>query len=252
MKPDPVDGSTIRPLPRSTPSHRGLPVILAALVGAAEIGLTALALAPRLPAQVPAHYDLQGHVDSMASVPAFVEIGVGGVLLLGAGLGILLYALGRSEVLELRHGRAVLGPVTWLLVVLVGLAFPLPFWGTLASAAGVIPLSASVLAALTVAIELGSVGVVLLVVVTGVRAAPPLPSGPSSGFPSAGRYRSGPVYQCAACGERFVRSSLTLLAPRLGVSVVRGGASYYLRCPICGERGWSLRVGWHRATPPAS
>ena len=231
--------SGIRPLrPGSSlpPPRRWIRPLVASAASVAILVLTTAAVAARLPATFPVHFDAAGHPNGWASIGEFLGITLGALAVLGGLTTAVLYFAGRSEVLEYRYGSTVLGPasVLWSARIVAQIA------GTgvalLLSAAGFWPWPGTLLP--YVGLLLG--GPILLVGVGGivhrVRSASPRP-GPHPGRPPGREMR----FRCTACGGEFAAAAWHLLGPRIA-------RAYYLRCSRCGERGWHEWEGWTGAT----
>jgi hypothetical protein len=234
----------VAPLP-PTP---GTPPWAILLIGSA-IGVAALLgayayLAPSLPPTIPSHYNAAGAVDGTTSPRGFV---IGGIAVVGSVTLVgffLLYLSWRNDFLRDGFGRTVLVPVAVLLAILTGACVPATFIAGLVNGLGRWPGGTPAYLVFGLAISLVPAIALVPLVVIGVLSRPAVRRGPhAAGGPVAGEPQ-GPIFQCSACGQRFYRSSWVLLTPRIGVGLVRGGAAYYLRCPVCGERGWHVRVGW--------
>jgi hypothetical protein len=248
--------TTVQPLRRDAAPRRWVKVGLAGGLGDLAVVIIYFAIQSRLPGSIPSHYAANGTVDSMLSP----EVLVGSLLVLNGFVTLVLMGLvrgiERSEVLEFRYGPWLLGPMTGRLAVLAALMIPVPSVLLLLGPAGLLPTWAPPIAVSTLAIALAPLLIFLLLLIRSfAQRSRPTDDRPASPRVTGRTAENGPVFLCSACGQRFVRSTWILLAPRVGFSVVEGGASYYLRCPICGERGWDPRVGWDHGvspTPPGS
>ncbi|HEV2316184.1 MAG TPA: hypothetical protein VGV89_01230 [Thermoplasmata archaeon] len=242
----PAPPPIVQPLRTGRRSLRWLAPIVGALLGDLALYATYVHLGPELPATVPSHYGLGGTPNAWMAVAGFVEIAI--ILSVSVALffAVLLYLLGRSDALDDRFGRSVLGPVSLGLTALVAVSLPALFGFLLVQDSGEWPSGWPSPAVWTPLLLLVPIVLPVPIAIRRVRQLPPPPGGErlaSEGSPPSG---TGPVFLCSACGRQFVRSAWTLLAPRIGISAVRGGASYFLRCPWCGETGWNTRVGWNR------
>lgn len=235
---------SITPLTPMRPSYRWLAVLLAGLAGLVEILAVYYAVASQLPAEVPTHYNAQGVADAFGPPGAFVLAGVVGQIVVTGTIAALFAALGSDVPLERRHARSALDPAAAFSAVILAGVFPLAWWGELLELAGAWPLGSVHGWQVGLLLALGSAAAAGYFAIRFARSAPapePIPFGDLVRVRSA---RRGPIFECTACGRRHLRSAWWMLAPRVGVSAVAGGASYYLRCPVCGERGWFPRVGW--------
>jgi hypothetical protein len=221
--------------------------LVAGAIGVAASVVAYGALASRLPPTIPSQYDVNGAVTG--TMPPFDLLLVGiGTNLLVAGLFVgLLYGLGRSEVLRHRFGPGLLRPLAVFGVVLTAVSLPATFLLVLASGAGAVPgwFPPQKLILPIVAFP-PALGLILALAIqagtTGFRL-PSLTAPASLAGASPGRNL---ILRCSACGHLFERAAWYVLAPRVGGLTPLGGAAYYLRCPVCGERGWNSRVGWGR------
>jgi hypothetical protein len=228
----------------------GAPAYWAWVLGATVAGAVALlavylALAPSLPASIPSHYGVGGTPNAWSSPSNFVEVGVVSDLLLGAVLTIVVGLMGSSPVLKDRFGARAFGPIAAVLALLAGAVIPVSWADSLLTDAGRWTPGPSFQIALPILVVLLPSMVLILAIVRRDRAGRTQFVRDAAGIPVSMRSAgSGPIFLCSACGRKSLRSSWTLLSPRVGVSATPGGVAYYLKCPICGEWSWEPRVGW--------
>lgn len=182
--------------------------------------MTFVLVRPRLASQIPSHYGALGQVTATQSPLEFVLTG----LILQAAITVVLtavlYASLRSGVIEQQQGPGIARILGSLVSAMAVLAVPAPLLLLLLGDAGYIPREGGAAPAVFLLV----VPLVLLVVFVSVRA---------RGGPSVRAVR----FACSACGESFaVPAWRWIVGPHIGASV-------YLTCPRCGERGWDVRVG---------
>ncbi|MCI4329050.1 MAG: hypothetical protein L3J86_05645, partial [Thermoplasmata archaeon] len=146
-------------------------------------------------------------------------------------LTVVLYVSLRSGVIEQQQGPGISRLLGALLSAMAALTVPGPLILLLLGDAGYLALGAGPAPAVLFLV----VPVVLAVVLVSVRA---------RGGPSVRAVR----FECSACGESFAPPAWRwMVGPHIGASV-------YLTCPRCGERGWDVRVGarvWNPNPEPA-
>ena len=231
MTDPPSNSRRVAPIPAGDRFRAWRWVALFGGLGALALGATFVLLRPRLASQIPSHYGAFGEVTATQSPLAFVLTG----LLLQAAvtvvLTVVLYVSLRSGVIEQQQGPGISRLLGGLLAAMAALTVPAPLLLLLLGDAGYLALGAGAAPAVLFLV----VPIVLLVVFVSVRA------------------RRGPSvrtvrFECSACGESFAPPAWRwIVGPHIGASV-------YLTCPRCGERGWDVRVGarvWNPNPEPA-
>jgi hypothetical protein len=221
----------IAPIPSGGRSRAWLWVVVSGALGALGLAGTFLLVRSRLPTQIPSHYGLSGQVTATMAPVDFVVTG----LLLQAGvtaiLTLVLYASLRSGVIEQQQGPGVGRVLGALLSFVAALIVPAPLIlavlgdaGFVSGAGGAFP-----------AVPLLVLPIALLVVLISLR----IHGGPTL---------RAVQFACSACGESFEPPTWRwIVGPHIGASV-------YLTCPRCGERGWDVRVGarvWNSGPEPS-
>lgn len=225
------------------PPRARRPLLLSVLltsIGVAELVATYLLALPRLPAQFPDHFGVNGQVNGVASPAVFFGVELLTLVAAGTLFGVMQAWIGRSVPLAAIH-RGGLGPPLLLIQgSLVLVVIPVGALLLLGDAAGWFGLPYLDVAELSGISALGPTITVLLLL--RYRYYTPVPHRPPSTAPTARPFAAvgGPVeLQCSACGQRYQLSGVPLFAPHLGLA---GSGSLYLRCPRCGERGWNRLV----------
>jgi hypothetical protein len=229
-------GSITRVQPESTRRLLALSGLLSAL-GAAELLATFALARPHLPAQIPDHFGLTGQANAYAAPEAYLLVQLGILLSVGLVFGLLLWGIGRSPTLSASQrgwietpllaiqGALTVGVLPGLNVLLLG---NVAGWWTVGTP-GVAELSLLV----------SLLPVLVLAALLLRRSTTPFPrSPPRAEVTSRPRLPAGgPIeLQCTACGQSFQLSGVPLLAPHLALP---GDARLYVRCSLCGERGWN-------------
>jgi DNA-directed RNA polymerase subunit RPC12/RpoP/uncharacterized membrane protein YhaH (DUF805 family) len=215
----------------------------AGLLGTSLTGAVYVLLGSRLPGSVPVYAGSGGTAIGSVPTEAFLVVGIALNLALTAVFTLVVRRLSDSHVLEEYYGQIL----WWALVgggasVTLG-SIPVAWIAKFVMAAGEWPSGwpsfvEIILAVVFVPILL-FVGAPLTVL--GLRGRDNAPG--SRPKLTAGGTRLG-LFQCSSCGKTFLYARVPLRAPQLGVRGVPGRASYYLRCPRCGERGWNLFLGF--------
>lgn len=196
-------------------------IVLAGTLGTISLVTAYLALRPRLPNEIPSHFGAGGQVTATMSPETFVFVGLAIEAGLTAVLALVLFASLRSGLVVRQQGPGIARTLGALLSVVAAVSVPVPWIFLLAGDSGVLPFSAALLAGLLV--PLAAIVLVAGVAVRTIRTG------------SGRRPDGGPQFRCSSCGDPFVTSTLAgVLSPHIGASV-------YLRCPRCGERGWDMR-----------
>ncbi|MCI4369780.1 MAG: DUF1648 domain-containing protein [Thermoplasmata archaeon] len=200
-------------------------VVAAGAAGAVVQLLTFLAVRTRLPAEIPSHYGLAGQANATTSPELFVLVAVVTEVVTALVLAAVLYFALRSGVIEHQHGPGF-APALGALLSLLALVVSVPPTLLLVGDAGYGPSGGTFDVAVGVAL--------LLVPVVAVQMWFGRLRRGTSGAPT----RTGPIeFRCSSCGESFAPSTGALVfSPHIG-------GSLYLACPVCGERGWDVRVG---------
>jgi hypothetical protein len=221
----------------------GISVLLSAL-GLAELLVTYALARPHLPAQIPDHYGVTGQVNAYASPEAYFLVQLGTFLAVALVFGLVAWGVGRSPTLSsvqldwietpllAIQGAIVVGVLPGLNALLLG------------NSAGWWSASDPGVASLMLLVAL--LPLLVLAAVLMRRSGSPFPRSPAR--PGVTRHpflaAGGPIeLQCSACGQSFQLSGVPLLAPHLALP---GRARLYVRCSLCGERGWNsviARVG---------
>lgn len=216
----------IAPIPPGNRRRPWAAVIVGGLLGTALQLVVYVTLAPRLPPEVPSHYGPTGQVTASLSAFGLLLVGVSSELIVTTLVAAILFLSLRNGVVEHQHGP---GFSPWLGRVLGVVAFApaVPTTVLLLGDAGVAPAGGG--AAAVAGIAFAAVPLLVLVAVATARRRPTRASAPRSS--------RGMTFECSSCGKTFEPG---------GFSVVFGphiGGSVYLRCPVCGERGWDRRAG---------
>lgn len=212
------------------------------ITGAIEVILVFLLVRDRLPSEVTDHFGLNGVANGSLPPGALLGVELGQIGVLSAVFLAIVWLSGRSATLTHQVGsrltKALLimqgAVVVGLIPLLSGLLF--------ASSAGELSVTGSALGLLTLSI--GLVPLVALFAVLHFRNREalqkwsPSQSGtaPAPAFLGVGR----PIeLTCSSCGQLFRLSGVPLFAPHMAVGL---HGSFYVRCPLCGERGWDALV----------
>jgi hypothetical protein len=218
----PIAAPRIAPIP---PGGRGGVwrwVAAAGAAGVLALILTFVAVRPRLPAQVPSHYGAAGGVTATMPPLEFLATAVAIQVASTLVLTVVIYLAFRSGVIEHQHGPGF-APALGGALAALALATAAPTTLLLIADAGYLH-DGGVLALL--------VGLVVVVLPLGILVA-------VVGARGRGRVTRGGEdrFECSSCGATFLAGTARwVLGPHLGASV-------YLRCSHCGERGWDRRVG---------
>jgi DNA-directed RNA polymerase subunit RPC12/RpoP len=209
-------------------------VAVAGGLGAVAILVTFQLVRAHLAAQIPSHFGASGQVTVTMSPEGFLLTALVAQLLVTAVLAVVLYLSLRSGLIEQQQGPGIGRILGALLAGMAGLVTPAPIIGLLASDAGDAPGwagSAGLLLSLFLIVPL-----VVVALLLSYRM----------------RFRStvggSAEFECSSCGASFAPPTWRwVIGPHIGASV-------YLTCPRCGERGWDRRAGspvWGRPPDPA-
>ncbi|MCI4362122.1 MAG: DUF1648 domain-containing protein, partial [Thermoplasmata archaeon] len=224
MSPKARPAARIAAIPSGNRSGAWRWVGLAGGLGAVAILVAYEFVRSRLAAQIPSHFGISGQVNATMSPEGFLLTGLLTQITLTLLLTVVLYLSLRSGVIEQQQGPGIARILGAVLAAMAGLLVPLPTIGVLVSDAGEAPSWAGNAAAVLLPVLLVA-PLLLVVAVVSYRV----------------RFRSTSSgttrFECSACGESFAPPTWRwVVGPHIGASV-------YLTCPRCGERGWDRRVG---------
>lgn len=217
--------------------------VLLAVLGCLEVVVPFLLVWSRLPSSVPDHYGLNSAPNAFASPLTVLGLN----LALTAGVSVVfflvLWGSERSVPLKTQFRGRLSGALLLIQGALVLIGFPLISGIMFASAAGLFSLTGTGLGVLFLVIGLSIPAVILgAALLDARRRTRTVPTSHGSPTPIKARWAvGGPIeLACSSCGKHFVLSGVPVLAPHMGIGQF---GSLYLRCPLCGERGWDAVIG---------
>jgi hypothetical protein len=216
--------------------------VLLAVIGAAEILAVFFALRSRLPALVAWHFGFTGQPNGWASPALAVTVEVAQVAGISLVFVVMQWWIGRSVPLSVGLRGRLPRPLLALQGVIVVVVIPLVSAFVFATAAGVLPISDTLLGVGLTVLGVGAAIGIFIGLLWSGRGAVPTVAPSQTKVPRHAHFSvGGPIeLVCPACGERYRLDGVPLFAPHMGVGRV---GSLYLRCPRCGERGWNNVVG---------